>query len=382
MFDLFHHRIERVCLIDIITNSYHAYYFLETNPSCHVTIIFIFHFYQIIIKRDRFVVAIFCKCILAFFVYRVKVFFVYFCPKLSVIKFTFAYDLVIIVTPKGKRSLRRVDENQDMHTQDGILRMADVVEAPFGSEVCTTLGVPYRIQKPTLNDIVKGVKRQTQILYPKDIGYICMRLGVGPNRTVIEAGTGSGSLTVALSWFSGTTGKVHTFEAREEFHKLARRNLEWAGVGQNVTMHCQDIAEGFGDVTGADALFLDVRTPWDYLKHIPAAVTPGAALAFLLPTVDQVGKLLLGLEQGPFDDVEVCEILVRRWKPIADRLRPEDRMVAHTGFLIFARHQERSAKWDECRTASLGTRERKQEAARRERLGLDDMETASEQIDE
>ena len=87
-------------------------------------------------------------------------------------------DLVIIVTPKGKRSLRRVDENQDMHTQDGILRMADVVEAPFGSEVCTTLGVPYRIQKPTLNDIVKGVKRQTQILYPKDIGYICMRLGV------------------------------------------------------------------------------------------------------------------------------------------------------------------------------------------------------------
>ena len=108
-------------------------------------------------------------------------------------------DLVIIVTPKGKRSLRRVDENQDMHTQDGILRMADVVEAPFGSEVCTTLGVPYRIQKPTLNDIVKGVKRQTQILYPKDIGYICMRLGVGPNRTVIEAGTGSGSLTVALS---------------------------------------------------------------------------------------------------------------------------------------------------------------------------------------
>ena len=249
-------------------------------------------------------------------------------------------DLVIIVTPKGKRSLRRVDENQDMHTQDGILRMADVVEAPFGSEVCTTLGVPYRIQKPTLNDIVKGVKRQTQILYPKDIGYICMRLGVGPNRTVIEAGTGSGSLTVALSWFSGTTGKVHTFEAREEFHKLARRNLEWAGVGQNVTMHCQDIAEGFGDVTGADALFLDVRTPWDYLKHIPAAVTPGAALAFLLPTVD------------------------------------------HTGFLIFARHQERSAKWDECRTASLGTRERKQEAARRERLGLDGMETASEQIDE
>lgn len=175
---------------------------------------------------------------------------------------------------------------------------------------------------------------------------------------------------------------MHTFEAREEFHKLARRNLEWAGAGQNVIMHCQDVAEGLGDVTDADVLLPDVRTPRGYLKHIPAAVTPGAALAFLLPTVDQAGKFLLGLEQGPFDDVEVCEILVRRWKPIVDRLRPEDRMVAHTGSLIFARHQEYSAKWDECHTASLGTRERKQEAACRERLELDGMETAFEQIDE
>ena len=125
--------------------------------------------------------------------------------------------------------MRRVDENQDMHTQDGILRMADVVEAPFGSEVCTTLGVPYRIQKPTLNDIVKGVKRQTQILYPKDIGYICMRLGVGPNRTVIEAGTGSGSLTVALSWFSGTTGRCT--RSRPGRNSTSSPGGTWSGPG-------------------------------------------------------------------------------------------------------------------------------------------------------
>lgn len=287
-------------------------------------------------------------------------------------------ELVIIVTPKGKRSLRRVEENQDMHTHDGILRMADVAVAPFGSEVLTSMGVPYRLQRPTLYDLVKGVKRQTQILYPKDIGFICMKLGVGPDRTIIEAGTGSGSLTVALSWFAGPTGRVHTFEAREEFHKLARRNLQWAGLGDNVTMHCQDIADGFGDVRNADALFLDVRTPWEYVHHIPQAVCPGAALAFLLPTVDQVSQLLLSLEQGPFAEVEVCEMLVRYWKPIADRLRPEDRMVAHTGFLIFARHQERSTRWDAFRVTSLGTRERKQEAARRERLGLTEAEYSAD----
>jgi tRNA (adenine57-N1/adenine58-N1)-methyltransferase len=278
-------------------------------------------------------------------------------------------ELAIIMTPRGKRRLMRLEEGRDLHTGEGVLRMADVARADFGAEVATSLGVPCRIQRPTIYDLIRGVKRQTQIMYPKDICYICMRLGVGPGRTVIEAGSGSGGLTVGLSWFSGPTGHVHSFEAREEFHKLARRNLEWAGLGQNVTLRHHDIAEGFSGVTGADALFLDVRTPWDYLCHIPAAVKPGASLAFFLPTMDQVGALLLGLEQGPFDDTDVCELLLRRWKPTPDRLRPEDRMIAHTGFLIFARHQERSEAWEALRP--LGTRERKQEAARRLRLGLD-----------
>lgn len=154
-------------------------------------------------------------------------------------------------------------------------------------------------------------------------------------------------------------------EAREEFLTLARRNLTWAGVGRNVELHHQDIANGFA-ISGADALFLDVRTPWEYLDHALTAVRPGATLGFLLPTVDQVGKLLLGLERGPFGDVEVCEILMRRWKPLADRLRPEDRMIAHTGFLIFCRQQDQNADFLALRP--LGTRERKQEAARRARL--------------
>lgn len=274
-------------------------------------------------------------------------------------------SLVSIVTPKGKRYLKRVEEGNDWHSGDGILSMADLAAAPYGSEVLTSMGVPFRLREPVLHDLIKGVKRQTQIIYPKDIAYICMRLGVGNGRTIIEAGSGSGGLTVALSWFSGPLGRVHTYEAREEFHKLVRRNLEWAGVGTNVTLHHRDIAEGF-TIEGADALFLDVRTPWEYLHHVVKAVKPGASLGFLVPTVDQVSKLLLGLERGPFDDVDVCEILIRRWKPLADRLRPDDRMIAHTGFLLFARHQECSEDFESRKP--LGTRERKQEAARQERL--------------
>ena len=276
-------------------------------------------------------------------------------------------DLAILVSPRGKRYLRRIVEGQDVHGNDGVLAMTDLVAADFGSEVLTSKGVPFRVQKPTLYDLVKGVKRQTQIIYPKDIAYICLRLGAGPGRTIIEAGCGSGGLTTGLSWFCGPTGRVVSHEAREEFMKLARRNLEWAGVGENVDLHNRDVAEGFA-VTGADALFLDVRTPWEYLDHALAAVRPGASFGFLLPTVDQVSKLLLGLERGPFADVEVCEILIRRWKPVADRLRPEDRMTAHTGFLVFARQQDRSADFESRKP--MGTRERKQEAARLARLGL------------
>lgn len=277
-------------------------------------------------------------------------------------------DLIILVTPKGKRMLRRLTEGEDIHGNDGVLLAADIAAAEFGQVVFTQQGCPFRLMRPSIYDLVRGVKRQTQVLYPKDIGYICMRLGVGNGTKVIEAGSGSGSLTMALSWFSGATGHVYTYEAREEFYKLSGRNLEWAGLGGNVTRHHRDIAEGFGR-NDADALFLDVRTPWEYLDNALAATKPGARFAFFLPTVNQVSELLRAMETRPFADVEVEEVFIRRWKPLADRLRPDDRMIAHTGFLIFARQQDLCPEFDA--RAPKGTRERKQEAARRERLGLD-----------
>lgn len=273
-------------------------------------------------------------------------------------------SLVIYVTPKGRRYLKRLEEGQDWHSNDGTLAAADVAALDFGSVAATNAGVPIRIEEATLHDLLLGVKRQTQIIYAKDIAYICLRLGVGPGRTVIEAGCGSGALTLGLSWFAGPTGKIVSHDAREEFTRLARRNLDWAGLGDNVELHCRDIAEGFA-VSGADALFLDVRTPWDYLGQALAAVRPGATLGFLLPTVDQVSKLLLGLENGPFAEIEVGELFLRGWKPVADRLRPADRMTAHTGFLVFCRQQEPSAEFDAL--GPKGTRERKQEAARQAR---------------
>ena len=250
-----------------------------------------------------------------------------------------AGQLFLLISQKGKRYLRKLETGGEVHTHDGKLLMDEVAEVGFGQYVKTHLGRPYLVLKPTLHDLIKGVKRQTQIMYPKEIGYLMMKLGIGPGSTVIESGTGSGGLTTALAWFVGDNGKVITYERRADFFKLAGKNLERVGLSNRVEQVNQNIEDGFLH-SGADALFLDVRTPWEYLHSIPQAVIPGAMCGFLLPTVNQVSELLRGLEDGPFADLEVLEILVRHWKPVADRLRPEDRMVAHTGFLVFARYME------------------------------------------
>ena len=274
-------------------------------------------------------------------------------------------SLVLIVTPKGKRTIKRLVEGENWQSHDGILTPEIVAAADFGDTVMTSMGRPVQLLDVTLQDLLKGIKRQTQIIYPKDIAYICMKLGAGPGRTICETGCGSGGLTLALSWFCGPTGRVVSHEAREEFAKLARRNLDWAHVGDNVDINVRDVAEGFC-VKNADALFLDVRTPWEYLDKAVEAVRPGAVFGFLLPTVMQVGELLKGLERGPFDHIEVQELLLRDWKPLADRLRPNDRMIAHTSFLVFCRHQKRNHDFDNLRP--MGTREMKQKMALEKRL--------------
>ena len=248
-------------------------------------------------------------------------------------------QLIQLVSPKGKRYLRMLQEGDVLQTHDGLLSMDAVREADFGASIRTHLGRPYRVVKPTIYDLVKGIKRKTQILYPKEIGYILMKLGVGPGTQVVECGTGSGSLTMALAWYVGDTGTVFSYERRAEFSELCGKNLEQVGLAHRVRRYVRDIEEGF-EQTAADALFLDVRTPDMYIPQAAAVVKPGAPVGFLLPTTNQISDLLAEIEAtGLLTDLEVVEILLRRYKPVSDRLRPEDRMVAHTGYLVFARNR-------------------------------------------
>lgn len=250
-----------------------------------------------------------------------------------------AGDLALLVGLRHKYYIFPLIPGGVMHTHRGMLNHDDLIGKPWGSQVFSHQGSPFFLLQPSLADILTDLKRSTQIMYPKDIGYILTRLSVGPGQTVLEAGTGSGSMTVALAFAVGPQGRVVSYEKRPEFQNLARKNLERLGLDSRVEFKLRDIAEGF-DETDADAFFLDVPNPWDYVAQVRAVLKPGGFFCNLVPTFNQVETLLHALRRENFAFIEVCELLLRHYKAEPTRLRPTDRMVAHTGFLTFARRIE------------------------------------------
>ena len=245
-------------------------------------------------------------------------------------------DVALLISAQNKRFLVNLIPDQKLETHRGILYHNDLIGKPWGSRVLSHLGSPFLLLKPSLADILIETRRNTQIMYPKDIGFILITMGVGPGARVLEAGTGSGALTTALAFATGAYGQVISYDVRPEMQHLAQKNLERIGLADRVVFKLRDIAEGF-DETDVDALFLDVPNPHDYLVQVRAALTPGGYFGSILPTTGQVSLLLMALKREGFGFIDVCEILLRYYKPVPDRLRPTDRMVAHTGYLIFAR---------------------------------------------
>lgn len=246
------------------------------------------------------------------------------------------HDLALLMVAGQKRYLITLRKGQHLHTHLGIFAHDEMIGQPWGTMLLSTLEQPGLVLEASLSDLMTHVKRGTQIIYPKDAAYLVHRLNLRAGSRVVEAGTGSGVLTTALAWAVAPLGKVYTYEVRADTYQLARRNLERVGLLPYVEMALGSIDEGFRQ-TGVDALFLDVRTPWEFLGAARAALKPGGFFASLLPTTNQVSDLLTGLDENGFADVAVEELLLRSYKPVPERLRPDDNMNGHTGFLVFAR---------------------------------------------
>ena len=245
-------------------------------------------------------------------------------------------DLVQLVGLRHKSFMIILKKGDYFHTHRGIIAHDDLIEKQWGTQVFSHNGSPFFILQPSLTDILRNTKRATQIMYPKEIGYILLYMGIGPGTRVIEAGTGSGSFTTALAHAIGNTGFVYSYEMKEQTQAAARRTLERLNLSENVVFKTKDIQLGF-DEQNVDALFLDVANPYDYLKQVRAALKSGGHFGSLVPTTNQVMQLLVELRRNDFAFIEVCDISVRFYKPEPTRFRPTDRMISHTGYLVFAR---------------------------------------------
>lgn len=267
-------------------------------------------------------------------------------------------DHVLLVSPDRKHYLVRLQRGGEWHSHRGHISHDELIGRPLGRTVYTQHGYGYLALEPSADDLMHDLPRAGQIIYGKDAAHIVMRLNLYPGRTVIEAGTGSGGLTLMLARAVMPTGHVYSYETRPDAFELARRNLDDLGLLPYITLHNQDISAGFHE-TDVDACFLDLREPWYFLDHAWNALKGSGFFGALLPTTNQVSALLEALQTRPFGDLSVEEVLVRPYKPVAARLRPEDRMIAHSAFLVFARkiaRDDESLSWvpDKKRRAYLG----------------------------
>lgn len=245
-------------------------------------------------------------------------------------------DLVQLHGSTHKNHILVLKAGEVFMTHRGVIKHDDIIGQPWGVRLESHNGHPFFVLQPGITDLVQAIKRTTQIMYPKDIGYIILRLGVGPGKRVLECGGGSGGLTTVLAYLIGDTGRVYSYERNPEAQQLARKNLNLFGLDQRVEFKLGNAEDGFEE-RYLDAIFLDLPNPYDYLEQVSASLKGGGQFATLLPTMNQVELTLRALTHSNFAFIDVCEILLRHYKSDWGRLRPVDRMVAHTGYLIFAR---------------------------------------------
>ena len=245
-------------------------------------------------------------------------------------------DDVLLYLDRERTYQIKVKPGEQFHTHKGFILLDDLVGKPFGSTVTSSLGINFYALYPLVRDRVLKTDRRTQVLYPKDIGYILYQLGIGNGSTVVEAGTGSGALTMSLANAIMPDGKVYTYEIDERSKKIAAGNIERSGLRPIVEMKLGDITQGITE-RGVDAVTLDMATPWLVIDHAWEALAGSGVFLSFSPTIEQVMKTVYALEAKPFIEVETVELIMRRITVAENKTRPETLMIGHSGYLTTAR---------------------------------------------
>ena len=252
-------------------------------------------------------------------------------------------DRVQLTGPKGRMHTISLRVDGELHTHHGVLRHADLIGQPDGSVVVNSSGHDYLALRPLLRDFAMSMPRGAAIVYPKDAAQIVMQADIFPGAVVVEAGVGSGALSLSLLRAIGSTGRLVSFERREDFAEVASANVEtfFGGLPETWRVVVGDLVEALPaelPAGGVDRVVLDMLAPWECIDVVSEALTPGGVVLCYVATATQLSRVAEYIRgTGLFTEPDASETMVRGWHVEGLAVRPDHRMVAHTGFLITAR---------------------------------------------
>ena len=245
-----------------------------------------------------------------------------------------AGERIMLTDAKDRQYLITLKPGSSFHTHTGIIAHDDLIGSQEGTVVRDSTDRTFLMLRPTLSDVVLKMPRGAQVIYPKDLGTILMQADIGPGMRVLEAGVGSGALSMTLLRAGAS---ITAYEIREDFAAQARKNVV-AMLGEDIAydIHIRDVTLGI-DEEDLDRVILDMPEPWLVVEHAAKALRPGGIFLAYLPTINQTQQVREALRVHSFGLEETVEILRRTWHLDGRSVRPDHRMVAHTGFLPSAR---------------------------------------------
>ncbi len=243
-------------------------------------------------------------------------------------------ERVMLIDAKDRRYLITLRPDAAFHTHAGIVQHNDVIGTVEGSLISSNTERSFLVLRPTLTDVVLKMPRGAQVIYPKDLGAILLQADIAPGQKVLEAGVGSGALSMTLL---RAGAHITAYEIREDFAVHAKQNVrDLLGEVVHYDVQIRDVTQGI-DGDDFDRILLDMPEPWAVVEHAATALRPGGILLAYLPTINQTQLLRETLHRYSFGLAETVEILRRTWHIDGRSVRPDHRMVAHTGFLTSAR---------------------------------------------